>query len=60
MESLQNNLLLSQPVVSLNQDSDIYEDSFNDIVLYKDQKAPNGMEGESRLTFYAINGTGFK
>ncbi|MFD2589005.1 hypothetical protein ACFSQJ_18920 [Croceitalea marina] len=30
------------------------------IVLYKDQKAPNGTEGYSRLTFSNINEKGFK
>jgi len=30
------------------------------IVLYKDQKAPNGMEGYYRLTFYDISKTGYK
>ena len=29
------------------------------IVLYRDQKAPNGMEGFSRLTFYDISNNGF-
>ena len=33
----------------------------NQIVLYKDQKAPNGMEGDSRLTFFDMDKTkGFK
>jgi len=32
----------------------------NEIVLYMDQKAPNGMEGKSRLTFYAWDDTGYK
>ena len=32
----------------------------NKIVLYKDQKAPNGTEGYSRLTFYDINESGYK
>ena len=31
-----------------------------DIVLYKKQKAPNGMEGFSRLTFYDISKKGYK
>ncbi|GMN10873.1 hypothetical protein MTsPCn9_28150 [Croceitalea sp. MTPC9] len=31
-----------------------------DIVLYKEQKAPNGTDGFSRLTFSAINEKGFK
>ncbi len=31
-----------------------------DIVLYMDQKAPNGMEGKSRLTFYDITKEGYK
>ena len=31
-----------------------------DIVLYRDQKAPNGMEGFYKITFYEIDGTGFK
>ena len=35
------------------------EDNGN-IVLYRDQKAPNGMEGFSRLTFYDINDSGYK
>lgn len=30
------------------------------IVLYREQKAPNGMEGFYRLTFYEINNAGFK
>lgn len=30
------------------------------IVLYRDQKAPNGMEGWYRLTFYDIDDTGYK
>lgn len=30
------------------------------LVLYRDQKAPNGMEGFYRLTFYDIENTGFK
>ena len=30
-----------------------------DIVLYRDQKAPNGMDGHSRLTFHHIAATGF-
>ncbi len=30
------------------------------IVLYKDQKAPNGMEGFFRLTFYDIRKSGYK
>lgn len=30
------------------------------IVLYKEQKAPNGTEGFSRLTFYDINDSGYK
>ncbi len=30
------------------------------IVLKRDQKAPNGMEGVSRLTFYEISDRGFK
>nr|WP_321225133.1 hypothetical protein [uncultured Psychroserpens sp.] len=30
------------------------------IVLYKDQKAPNGTDGFSRLTFYDINDKGYK
>lgn len=30
------------------------------IVLYRDQTAPNGMEGFYRLTFYDINDTGYK
>ncbi|WP_420574634.1 hypothetical protein [Kordia sp.] len=30
------------------------------IVLYKPQKAPNGTEGFSRLTFYDINDKGYK
>ncbi|MEM8999993.1 MAG: DUF4440 domain-containing protein [Bacteroidota bacterium] len=30
------------------------------IVLYREQKAPNGMDGSYRLTFYAINEQGFK
>ena len=32
----------------------------NQIVLYQDQKAPNGMDGDSRLTFYEMDGEGFK
>ena len=32
----------------------------NQIVLYQDQKAPNGMEGDSRLTFYEMDQAGFK
>ena len=35
------------------------EDNGN-IVLYRDQKAPNGMDGYSRLTFYDIDETGYK
>ena len=31
-----------------------------DIVLYNDQKAPNGMEGFYKITFSEINETGFK
>lgn len=31
-----------------------------DIVLYLDQKAPNGMEGYSKLTFYEISENGYK
>lgn len=31
----------------------------NDIVLFQDQKAPNGMEGDSRLTFFDMNDNGF-
>ena len=30
------------------------------IVLYRPQKAPNGMEGFSRLTFYDMSKTGYK
>jgi len=30
------------------------------IVLYRDQKAPNGMVGFYRLTFYEINDSGYK
>ncbi len=30
------------------------------IVLYRKQKAPNGMDGFYRLTFYAINDKGYK
>lgn len=30
------------------------------IILYKDQKSPNGTEGFSRLTFYDINDKGYK
>lgn len=30
------------------------------IILYKDQKAPNGLEGVSRLTFYDITDHGYK
>ena len=30
------------------------------IVLYKDQTAPNGMEGFYRLTFYDMNDNGYK
>lgn len=30
------------------------------IVLYREQKAPNGMDGYSRLTFYDINDLGYK
>lgn len=30
------------------------------IILYKPQKAPNGMEGFARLTFYDISKTGYK
>ena len=30
------------------------------IVLYKEQNAPNGMEGVSRLTFYDISDSGYK
>lgn len=30
------------------------------IILYKDQKAPNGMEGFYRLTFYDMSKTGYK
>ena len=35
------------------------EDNGN-IVLFRDQKAPNGMEGFSRLTFYDIDESGYK
>ncbi|KAA3621765.1 MAG: hypothetical protein DWQ02_27160 [Bacteroidetes bacterium] len=31
-----------------------------DIILYMDQQAPNGMEGKSRLTFYDISNEGYK
>ncbi len=31
-----------------------------DIVLYRDQKAPNGMDGFYKITFYEMNETGFK
>jgi hypothetical protein len=31
----------------------------NDIVLYQSQKAPNGMDGFSRLTFYDISSEGY-
>lgn len=30
------------------------------IILYRDQKAPNGMEGSYRLTFYEMNAKGYK
>ena len=30
------------------------------IVLYREQKAPNGTDGFSRLTFYDINDSGYK
>ncbi|NNF83433.1 MAG: hypothetical protein HKM99_11870, partial [Flavobacteriaceae bacterium] len=30
------------------------------IILYKDQKAPNGMEGKYRITFYDLNDDSFK
>ena len=30
------------------------------IILYREQKAPNGMEGSYKITFYDINATGFK
>lgn len=30
------------------------------IILYRDQKAPNGIDGYFRLTFYDINKTGYK
>ena len=30
------------------------------IVLYKEQKAPNGMDGFYRLTFYDISKSGYK
>ena len=30
------------------------------IVLYREQKAPNGMDGYYRLTFYDMNNTGYK
>ncbi|WP_350291074.1 hypothetical protein [uncultured Croceitalea sp.] len=30
------------------------------MILYKDQKAPNGTDGYSRLTFYDINENGYK
>lgn len=32
----------------------------NKIVLYRDQKAPNGLEGYFRLTFYDISKKGYK
>ena len=32
----------------------------NEIVLKKEQKAPNGTEGFSRLTFYDMDENGFK
>ena len=35
------------------------EDNRN-IILYRNQKAPNGMEGYSRLTFYDITDSGYK
>lgn len=31
-----------------------------DIVLYREQKAPNGMDGFFRLTFYDLSKTGYK
>ncbi|MBO6608026.1 hypothetical protein [Psychroserpens sp.] len=30
------------------------------IILYRDQKAPNGMEGKYRITFYDMNDSGYK
>lgn len=30
------------------------------IILYREQKAPNGMDGFSRLTFYEMNDSGYK
>jgi len=50
----------SYPYVSTKPGTWLGTKENNDIVLYQDQKAPNGMEGVSRLTFYAINGNGFK
>ncbi len=31
----------------------------SDIILYQDQKAPNGMEGKYKITFHDITDTGF-
>lgn len=36
------------------------KDKKGNIVLYRKQKAPNGMEGFSRLTFYDISKKGYK
>ena len=49
----------SSPTVPLN----FWKGSKNkdgNIVLYKEQKAPNGTDGFSRLTFYDINKMGYK
>ena len=35
-------------------------DNGGEIILYKEQKAPNGTDGFSRLTFYDINSKGYK
>ena len=32
----------------------------NEIILYKEQTAPNGMEGFYRITFYDMNQKGYK
>lgn len=31
-----------------------------EMILYRDQKAPNGMEGKYKITFYDISDAGFK
>ena len=49
----------ASPSVSLRTWEGKKEENGN-IVLFNEQKAPNGTEGYSRLTFYDINDTGYK